>query len=258
MIAVLAAFLLLNATLEVTCNPAVPTVAATLHAKPRESLYFVVRPELWAPTMALADDIVQTGSTNVLLKTGSDTWEYPLWVLLKDRGFKGAINHALVENITASASQVSLDLPGTVLLTTRDAQARIPDEFRLVVSYDSWNACYQSAAPDERVRMIGNAAVVKMVLPENYRTLTVTFEPCDSLGNRVTNGSLNLTVENVDTQTLAIGKTVATNFPSAPPPSAFPAKILAGGTAVLVTNTAPANAIAYLSKFKIAQQPANK
>jgi hypothetical protein len=256
LMAALAAFLLLNATLEVTANPVVPVIAATLHTKPRESLYFVVRPELRAPTMVLADDIVQSGFTNVLLKTGSDSWEYPLWALLQDRGFKGRIQHALVENITGSPPPPSVDSPGTVLLATRDAQARIPDEFCLVVNYDSWRACYKAAIPDERVRMIGRAAVVKMVLPED-RTLTVSFDPYDSLGNWVTNGSLILTVENVDTQTLEIGKTGATNFPLASPVQ-FSCDLLAGGVAVLVTNTSPTDSIAYLSHFKITSRIPSK
>lgn len=143
-IAAISGFLLLNATLSVTCEAGLPAIAATLHRQPRETLYFAGQPDLRAPTVQLADDIMRAGCTKVLLKIGPDTWEYPLWVLLKDRGFHGSIQHVLtLDNLPSSK--------GTVLVTTiyngMDAHGHlvptpIPRSFPIVVKYTAWNACY--------------------------------------------------------------------------------------------------------------------
>ncbi len=243
----IAGFLLVNATLALTNDPTFPTLSATFHTRPREVLYFAARPELQPTTAALADDIMKSGCTNVLLKIGPDTWEYPLWALLKDRGFKGTINHALVENTTAAAAPQPLDLPRTVLLTMHANSARIPEDFSLVIDYDTWKARYKAGIAEERARMIDKRTVLRYTFHQKG-ALSIAFEPRDSMGNPATNGNLDVTVQWVDPATFQPVGAFRTNLLLVPT-TRFSCPVLAGSATIFITNTVASNAVAYLSKL---------
>ena len=52
--------------------------------------------------VALAEDIIQRGCTNVLLKCKMYSFDYGLWTCLWDRGYRGAIQEFMVDNETES------------------------------------------------------------------------------------------------------------------------------------------------------------
>jgi hypothetical protein len=51
----------------------------------RDELYFVERPSLRGPYRATADTLARMNCLDVGLISGSDSWEYPLWVLLREK-----------------------------------------------------------------------------------------------------------------------------------------------------------------------------
>jgi len=51
----------------------------------------------------IARDIQQKGATRIGLIMGEDSWEYPLWVFLKEAGVEGfRIEHINVMNVSGS------------------------------------------------------------------------------------------------------------------------------------------------------------
>jgi len=133
-------FLIFNAVLCVVVNPLLPV----LSREPRENLYFVAWDGLRKPTQAVADLIVKSGCANVLLKIGDDTWEYPLWITLRDRGFAGTIQHVGVTNQSAACAVASPPAgAGAVLLFTVDPGA-MAQEYPRRVTFGLWTACFKT------------------------------------------------------------------------------------------------------------------
>lgn len=95
---------------------------------------------------AMARDVMTSGCRNVAVYLHSDDAEYPLWVALRDAGFRGRIDPAYVDNETAVLPDLAP--PGCVLLAmARDA---VPDEararFPYRLTYGVLSACFSSAA----------------------------------------------------------------------------------------------------------------
>lgn len=155
----------------------------------REERYFCEHYTFYAGTAELAQDIVSAGATNVLLKIGYDTWEYPLWVCLKDRGFQGAIQHAFVENESAPRGAPDLNLPRTVIVVA-DAEIAPPADYGLRVRYDGWSACYRGKQ-EERWKLIDNQASTS-VPAEKAGRLQIRCHAIDQNGQAVTNNAIRL------------------------------------------------------------------
>jgi hypothetical protein len=77
-------------------RPITPTANYTAS---RDNLMFTENPELQKRFADMADFTIASGCQQVglNLKT-TNTWEYPLWVLLQERGFKGRIEYVQVDN----------------------------------------------------------------------------------------------------------------------------------------------------------------
>jgi hypothetical protein len=75
---------------------------------PREQQYFWQNRPLYTPYAQVADAIIASGCQQVGLKLGYDDWEYPLWILLHNRGFRGYIKHVYV---TGEAAQLRTAVP---------------------------------------------------------------------------------------------------------------------------------------------------
>ena len=70
-------------------------------ALPRESQYLAVhKPRMNEPIRLLAEAIIASRCENVGLKLRFDQAEYPIWVMLRNRGFKGTIHHVYIDNNT--------------------------------------------------------------------------------------------------------------------------------------------------------------
>jgi len=159
--------------------------------KTREERYFCRRPELYPGTAEVARDLVSSGVTNVLLKIGGDTWEYPLWVCLKDRGFQGTIEHAFVENESTPLGAPNLDWPGTAVLC-EDAEAPALPDFPLTVTYafNSWSVHYRGK-PDNRIKLISNQFLAPVAVRQAAR-LEIRCNVIDQNGQLVTNNIIRV------------------------------------------------------------------
>lgn len=67
----------------------------------RNQLYFVNNPGLYKQYEQIAKDIVRQNATNIGLVLGRDTWEYPLWVMIKQLSPSPVrLEHTDVENLS--------------------------------------------------------------------------------------------------------------------------------------------------------------
>ena len=139
----LALLLTVNAVLVLWHNPSFPLARMSEEQfSTQEGRMFVWRPDLYEPTVALANAVVKSGATNVFLKIGVDTWEYPLWVCLEDRGFTGTIQHAFVDNETGASGGANVEQPGSVVLV-QDAAAPALRGYSAATQFGAWKAYFK-------------------------------------------------------------------------------------------------------------------
>jgi hypothetical protein len=68
---------------------------------PRSALYFNNKPECRENFLAAAAIISSYRFKNIGLRSGGDSWEYPLWVLTRSDGNNGPkIEHVAVDNVS--------------------------------------------------------------------------------------------------------------------------------------------------------------
>jgi hypothetical protein len=96
----LAFLCVVNAGLVLGFNTQYPISAPFLNVT-REQHQFGSNLQLHDSYIALAEDVIGLGCTNVLLRCETYHFDYGLWVCLRNRGFKGAIQEFLVPNDTA-------------------------------------------------------------------------------------------------------------------------------------------------------------
>ena len=192
---ILSALIFANAFFVMYFNLTYPIQSSEFRQLPREEQYFAARPQLHGLTAELAHDIIQSGATNVLLKTGGDSWEYPLWVCLKNRGFHGTLQHILVENETAATGPTNFPTAGSVIVAMDANLASPPPEFPLNISYSMWNAYFNGNTPEHRVKLIGNQLQMGLNIPA-VGQLRVRCHPVDAQGRAATNTVLRLTAPN--------------------------------------------------------------
>jgi 4-amino-4-deoxy-L-arabinose transferase-like glycosyltransferase len=91
----------LYALLCLRCNEARPLLHPRFVTLPRESQYLDIHASHWTPALQrISADIARSGCDSVGLKLGFDAFEYPIWLMLRDRGFTGTINHCFVEHVS--------------------------------------------------------------------------------------------------------------------------------------------------------------
>ncbi len=111
--AVLAALMLVAGTPFLLFNSLRPLVGrSSVLVADRTSQYFRGRPDLFEPYRAAADWLTREGHKDVGLFLGPDDWEYPLWVLLAERGSGFRLHHVDVslESGRLGSSPVSVVL----------------------------------------------------------------------------------------------------------------------------------------------------
>jgi hypothetical protein len=96
--------LLIFAGASIAANTSRPVFSAKFRALPREKQYFTpIRDEQMRESFVeLTDRIIASRCQNVGLKAVFCGLEYPLWMMLKNRGFTGRLDRCFVENVTAS------------------------------------------------------------------------------------------------------------------------------------------------------------
>lgn len=84
----------------------------------RDLLYFMNKGDaVYVKYTMIARDIQQKGATRIGLIMGEDSWEYPLWVLLKKKGVENfRIEHINVANLSASTRDKDFQPDYTVRL----------------------------------------------------------------------------------------------------------------------------------------------
>lgn len=90
-----------NAGLILAGQTAYPICGPSLSST-REEQLFGNNIALHRPDIALAEDIIQRGCTNVLLKGETYSFDYGLWDCLWNRGYRGTIQEFMVDNETDS------------------------------------------------------------------------------------------------------------------------------------------------------------
>jgi hypothetical protein len=99
-------------------NQSRPIFDAAYRAEPRMQQYFEspLGKQYFEPMRKVARQIAATRCTEVGLKLSSDDAEYPLWLMLREAGFKGRIDHVFVEG--PSAKLPGPDRLPDVIITT--------------------------------------------------------------------------------------------------------------------------------------------
>lgn len=100
-------------------NASRPAIELALPIK-RDRAIFVNQPELYWRYRSATRDIAASGCQRVGLNLSNDSWEYPLWVLLADRGWTGQIRHLEVHNASATLADPKF-VPCAIVASGSDA-----------------------------------------------------------------------------------------------------------------------------------------
>ncbi len=163
----------------VLLNRSRPLLPPHFLRQPREQQYSLAVPRGYPDLVQLADDIVCSGAGGVGLvlrhdfRQDRDDLEYPYWVLLRNRGFGGRLDHVSVTNQTASLVGEplrpdvvisKLDTPPKGLTATHPYRVDYSDNLVLYETQDASRWCRvltlppQGGPPREIPREAGTVA----------------------------------------------------------------------------------------------------
>jgi hypothetical protein len=116
-------------------NESRPILERKFWSLPREQQYLVVHdPGLNEPVRQVADAITAMTCRNVGLKLEFDDAEYPLWVMLRNRGFRGRIDHCYVTSSSARL-QTGVPVPCVIITPTGTAPAAVTQIYPHIERY---------------------------------------------------------------------------------------------------------------------------
>jgi hypothetical protein len=105
-------------------------------ALPREQQYLATTaPSLYLPLAQIASDIAASSCDQVGIKLDYDDPEYALWILLRNRGYQGRIDHAFVENDSERIRRNPLKACAA-LTSAKNLPASVTAEFPRQSHYD--------------------------------------------------------------------------------------------------------------------------
>ncbi len=87
------------------------------------------------------DAIANSGCMEVGLKLQYGDFEYPLWVMLRNRGFEGRLDHVAVEDGSATLASVAAQ-PCVVLTTFDPPPASLTNDFPVFMRFGSVTLCW--------------------------------------------------------------------------------------------------------------------
>jgi hypothetical protein len=127
-------------------NESRPLMDADFFRIPREAQYLYIHgPHFYESYRRACQDIAASGCTRVGLKLEYGTMEYALWVMLRNRGFQGRLDHVYVED--ASAKIPNAAPPPCVVLTNFDPlPAAVTNDFPIVKKYEHLAVCWPDPA----------------------------------------------------------------------------------------------------------------
>ena len=161
-------------------------------AQSREQQYFAYRLELYGGSVGIADDLIAHGVTNVLLRTTGETWEYPLWVFLKNRRFSGTVHQIAVTNETVRLNISDWPVPGSAVVSLDAGDQELPAEYRRIVQVGEWSIAYPSLATERDIKLIQNCARLTLNV-ERRGQLKIRCRVVDARGEVVKNEMIRIT-----------------------------------------------------------------
>jgi hypothetical protein len=119
-------------------NASRPVFSASFWSLPREKQYFTpVTDERWRDSfLNLADALIDSKCRNIGVKAGLSGMEYPLWVLLRNRGFQGRIDRCYVENVSANIRS-SIPRPEVIVTPFDLVPKAVSDAYPHVQEFDA-------------------------------------------------------------------------------------------------------------------------
>lgn len=134
-LAVISAVLVCFGGYSLAKNASRPFFNADFQKLPRQYQFLTIHGQhLNQPTSQLADAIVISGATNVGLKLLFDDAEYPLWAMLRERGFRGTLQHVNVENESAHITPI-YQAPPVIVTTSRKHATVLATNYPFSVSF---------------------------------------------------------------------------------------------------------------------------
>ncbi len=257
---ILSALCLVNAVLILAFNTQYPIYAPFLKLS-REQHSFGSNQNLRRPYIALAEDVLRRGCTNLLLDCATYNFDYGLWVCLQNRGYRGTITEFMVQNQTAPLTEPDItsrtatvfigNTPPNRLAADVDGKTQPLLEIVYLGYFGNVAAQYPSPFPGKWCRLLGpeNSAELSFTLsdtddinPTHLAEVHFACKPVFSDGRLLTNNVLRLAVDkhvgDVNLRTGAVDLIAI-----APRPSIVIRTVLLDA---LPTNAGPA----YLSRFK--------
>ena len=117
-------------------NTSRPVLNPAFMALPREQQYLATTaPSLYLPLAQIASDIAASSCDQVGIKLDYDDPEYALWILLRNRGYQGRIDHAFVENDSERIRRNPLKACAA-LTSAKNLPASVTAEFPRQSHYD--------------------------------------------------------------------------------------------------------------------------
>ena len=119
----------------VVSNASRPVPEKSWFELPRENLYLKIRmPELNTPLAMAVSDLILAKCEHIGLKLDFDDAEYPVWVMLQNRGFTGRLSHFLVDNESAGIPSTE-PAPSAVLTGITTATPALTNNFPYELDY---------------------------------------------------------------------------------------------------------------------------
>ena len=143
-----AAMVLSFAIYGVAKNESRPVFDSKFLRLPREEQYlFVNVPQLNQPLRQIAGVIAASNCRTVGLKLQFDDPEYPLWLMLRNRGFQGRIDHFYVQNVSARIANFVPE-PWVLVSTVTNLPAAATNEFPFTEAFGSWTIRWAERPPE--------------------------------------------------------------------------------------------------------------
>jgi|GEM_PF-2289328 len=131
-----------QASYVVARNESRPLLDPTFTQVPREQQYMAIHmPHRISAYLQACDALARAGVRHLGLKLQYADFEYPLWVMLRNRGFTGRIDHVYVEDVSAKL-QRQPPRPEVVLTTFNPPPAAVTNDFPRLRSYGYVTLCW--------------------------------------------------------------------------------------------------------------------
>jgi hypothetical protein len=123
-------------------NESRPLLDPTFTQIPREEQYMSIHmPHVTDSYLRACKAVANSGCTNVGLKLQYGDFEYSLWVMLRNRGFEGRLDHVYVADVSAKIPSAAP--PPCVVLTTLDPPpAVVTNAFPVLERYGGVTLCW--------------------------------------------------------------------------------------------------------------------